>query len=92
MAKINWTQVLSIILFVIVVYMILTRLFGHSATDLAITVGLFVLLFINQYQLNREMGEIKSALKYGFIKVKEDISRIDEGIMVINKKTKNIRP
>lgn len=88
MAKINWIQVLSIILFVIVVYMILTRLFGHSATDLAITVGLFVLLFINQYQLNREVGEIKSALKYDFIKVKEDIQKVNGGITLINKKLK----
>lgn len=84
----DWTKVLVILLFVLVVYMILTRLFGHSATDLAITLGLFTLLFVNQYQLNREVGEIKSALKYDFIKVKEDIQKVNKGITLINTKLK----
>ncbi len=76
MVKIGWLEVLIMVMFVIVVYMILTRLFGHSATDLAITVGLFTLLFANQYKINRELGEIKISITQSFERVKEDMHQI----------------
>jgi len=82
MTKFNWTQAVMIILFIFVVYMILTRLLGHSATDLAIALGLFGLLFVNQYQLNREVGEIKTSLKHSFQKVHEDIMVIKRRLKV----------
>lgn len=72
--KFDWVDVLIIALFVIVIYMVLTRIFGHSATDLAIMMGLFALLFMNQYKINREIGEIKTTMKRSFEKVKHEIS------------------
>ncbi len=84
----TWTQAASIILFILAVYMILTRLFGHSVTDLAITAGLFTLLFINQYHLNREMGEMKTSMKFSFTHVKDDIGTIKNDLISIKKKLK----
>ena len=80
--KITWTQVLAVLLFILVVYMILTRIYGHSATDIAIALGLFTLLFVNQYQLNREVGEIKLSLKHSFQRVHEDITMIKRKLKV----------
>lgn len=86
MAKITWIQALSIVLFVLVVYMILTRIVGHSATDLAVAIGLFILLFTNQYALNREVGELKIQSKQRFEKVKEDITLINTNLNLIKTK------
>lgn len=72
----TWTDALLIILFIAVLYLILTRIFGHSASDLSILIGLFTLLFTNQYRLNREIGEVKMTMKHSFEKVKEDITAI----------------
>lgn len=71
--QLTWVQGLVLVLFILVVYMILTRLFGHFATDLAIMLGLFTLLFANQYQLNREMGVLQEVIRHNFRKVREDI-------------------
>ncbi len=74
--KFTWIDGLIVLIFMVVVYMLLTRIFGHSATDLAITVGLFVLLFTNQYKINREMGELKSNMAHSFNKIREDVGLI----------------
>ncbi len=73
---------MSIILFVVVIYMILTRIFGHSATDLAIVIGLVVLLFTNQYGLNREIGELRISIKHSFENVKNDIELIKRRLKI----------
>ena len=53
-------------MFILAVYFILTRIFGHSATDITISASLFTILsgIIYQignmvYKLNREFGEFK---------------------------------
>lgn len=88
MAKITWVQALSIVLFVLVVYMILTRIFGHSATDLAITITLFTLLYVNQYHLNREVGEIRITTKQSFEKFREENNLIKQDLQLIKTKLK----
>ena len=76
--KFTWIDALIIIMFIVVVYMLLTRIFGHSATDLAIMAGLFGLLFVNQFKANRERGEMKVNMSHSFNKIKEDIDLIKE--------------
>lgn len=86
MRKINWLEILFWIILAVLIIMILTRIFGGSATDvqiyIAITTGM---LTIMSYivKMNREIGEIKiemkhisSGIKQGFIKIREDINKL----------------
>ena len=71
--------------------MILTRIFGSSATDVQIYLGfvsgiLIVMSFIAR--LNRETGEMKIQMKNSFDKVKDDIANIKKNIQEINRKLK----
>lgn len=91
MVKFGWVDVLIVILFLLSVYLILTRIFGRSATDLAIGVSLFTFLGILIYQnninttnhiikLNREFGEFKIKTINSFDKLKEDLGEIKDKI------------
>lgn len=80
--KINWIDILIIILFILAVYFILTRIFGHSASDLVISITLFTLLAAALYRLNRELGEFKIKTLNSFDKLKEDINLIKEKLKI----------
>jgi len=74
--KINWMDIITIILFILAVYFILTRIFGHSATEITISVTLFTLIGGLLYKLNREFGEFRVKTINSFEKLKEDINKI----------------
>lgn len=83
MKKFGLIDAMIIILFLLAVYFILTRIFGHSATELTISVTLFGILAGLIYKnmdktsnLNREVGEIKIHMVNSFKKVREDIGEI----------------
>ena len=65
-----------IILFILSVYFILTRIFGHSATDVTISVTLFTLIGGLLYKLNREFGEFKIRTVNSFERLKEISNKI----------------
>lgn len=74
--RFTWIDALTIILFLLAVYFILTRIFGHSATDLVISITLFGTLGGLLYNLNREIGEFKVKTINSFEKMKKDIEEI----------------
>ena len=84
--KIEPLEILLWIVMLILFYMILTRIFGHSATDIQIYLGfisgfLIIMGFFmrsndNYNKLNREVGEIKISMTHSFQKIKEDINEI----------------
>ena len=80
MVKISWIDVMIIILFILSVYFILTRIFGHSATDVTISVTLFTLIGGLLYKLNREFGEFKIRTVNSFERLKEDLKEINKKI------------
>ena len=95
MKKFSWIDVLIIILFLLSVYLILTRIFGHSATDLAIGIALSSALGSLLYKLNREFGEFKIKTINSFKNIKKDIAQIKgnaeeiiNGISEIKRKVK----
>ncbi len=61
--EVTWYQALAVALTALFFYMVLTRIFGHSATDFALTTTLFGMLGTWLYNLNREVGELKTELK-----------------------------
>jgi len=93
--KIEWLEILFWIIMIILFIMILSRIFGHSATDIQIYLAIFTGLFIimghilklnnNIGKLNREIGEIKIQMISSFKKVREDISKLT---LSKNKQTK----
>jgi len=74
--KISWIDILIIILFILAVYFILTRIFGHSASDLTISITLFTFLVGLLYKLNREFGEFRVRTINSFAKLKKDMNLI----------------
>lgn len=74
--RIDLIDGLIIVLFILAVYFILTRIFGHSATDLTISVTLFTLLGGLLYKLNREFGEFRIKAINSFENLKKDIETI----------------
>jgi len=86
MKVIDWILNILIIVFLIgTVYMILWKILGDSPTDFQIiswAVGLFSAavfkLFSFTYNMNREVGELKTGVKDGFRRIKEDIGKIDD--------------
>ena len=76
--KIDFIDIIIIILLVLAVYFILTRIFGHTATDTTISVTLFTLLGGLLYKLNREFGEFKIRTMNSFNNLKDDIKEIKE--------------
>ena len=75
--KFKILDLVIVLLFLLFVYFVLTRIFGHSATDFTIMITLFTILGGLLYNLNREFGEFKVKTVHGFGKVREDIKEID---------------
>lgn len=88
MAKGSLVDILIVILFLLAVYFILTRIFGHSASDLAISVTLFTLVGGMLYKLNREFGEFKIRAINTFNRLKDDVSEIKEAVTEAKTKRK----
>lgn len=80
--KISWIDIVIIILFILAVYFILTRIFGHSASDLTISITLFSLLGGLLYKLNREFGEFKIKAINSFDNIKQDLNLIKKKLKV----------
>ena len=84
----GWLEVLFWIVMAVLVGMILTRVFGHSATDVQIYIGIvsgFFLITGYMMRMNREIGEIKIDMKHGFERVREDINGIKDNISRLGK-------
>jgi len=80
--KLTWIDIVLVILFILSVYFILTRIFGHSATDLAISVSLFTFLAGLLYKLNREIGEFKIKSINSFDNLKQDMILIKKRLKI----------
>lgn len=80
--KINWIDIVLVILFILAIYFILTRIFGHSVSDLAISVTLFSFLAGALYKLNGEFGEFRIRTINGFNKLKEDTNLIKKKLKI----------
>ncbi len=86
----TFLDVLIVILFLLLVYFFLTRIFGHSATDLSIMIGLFsllVTLFAKGayvlYKLNREFGEFKIKTIMSFERMHSDMQKIKNKLKIM---------
>ena len=83
MRRFDWLDALMILLFLLAVYFILTRIFGHSASDIAIFVSLFGFLAVALYKLNRVFGEMKVRVSYVEKGIKEGFDRVRGDINVL---------
>lgn len=86
--KIEWIEILFLIIIIILFVMILTRIFGNSATDVQIYIGFItslvaIMIFIAKHY--RETGEIRRDMRHNFQMVKEDINRIESKIDMLSK-------
>ncbi len=86
--KVRWPDIIALIFFLLAIYLILTIIFGHSATPIEVTVTLFGGLAFLVYRINREVGEVKISIKYGFKKIKEDMDIIKGNMDLIKRKLK----
>ncbi len=90
--KFIWLDVLGVVFLLFAIYLILTTIFGNSATPIEVTLMLFIglgSLFGSQlYKLNRETGEIRVSMKQSFERVKEDIKEIKRDISFIKNRIK----
>jgi len=91
--RIGWNEILIIVFFLLAVYFILTRIFGHSADNLTITATLFMILanlslfFVSSlYKLNREVGEMRLNMVNSFKKVADDMIELKRDIGEIKRK------
>ena len=89
--KIEWLEIFIWIVILILFGMILSRMFGKSATDVQIYIGFItslvaIVLFMAKHY--RETGEIKINMRHGFNKVREDIKRLENKIDGLNKRGK----
>lgn len=87
--KFSWVDILAVILFLLSVYLILLRLFGHSPTEIEIMIMLFSLIitlifkgYTEISKLNREVGEIKIGVMNEFKKVTEDMQMIKNKLKI----------
>ncbi len=78
MRKFRLFDLWLIFLFLLSVYFILTRIFGHSATNLTIMIGLFIFLSNIVFNLNREFGEFKTKTINSFDRAKEDMGELKQ--------------
>ncbi len=81
--KIEWLEILFWVVMIILFIMILTRVFGNSATEIQIFLGfvtgfMIIMGFIAKH--HREIGEIKINMKHSFAKAKEDMDRMERKI------------
>lgn len=72
----TFLDILIVILFLLSVYFVLTRIFGHSATDLTITLTFIGALGTLLYRLNREFGEFKMKTVMSFEKIHTDMEKL----------------
>ena len=89
--KIEWFEILFWIFLIILIIMILSRIFGKSATDINIilTIAAIMLAIMGHIvKMNREIGEIKVGIKYSFNNIKNDMNSIKKGLNLIKKKLK----
>jgi len=89
MKKFSWIDILILFLFLLSVYFILIRIFGHSANDLTIIVSLFTflgsLIFKSihlSFNLNRELGEFRIKTIHSFKSIKGDINLIKKKLKI----------
>ncbi len=61
--KIDWLYMLFWVFVVIFIIMILTRIFGHSATDLQIFISISGIFFTSIADLYRRIGNIESDIR-----------------------------
>lgn len=90
--KIEWLEILFWMIMIVLFIMILTRIFGKSATDIQIYLAFFASLLIimgriiklnnNFGKLSREIGEFKIKTINSFDKIKEDINSIKKKLKV----------
>ena len=98
--KIEPLEILLWVVILILFYMILTRIFGNSATDIQIYLGflssfLVVIGFLigtnnKVSNLNREMGEAKISIKHNFERVRNDVNIIKEDTNKLREDIKRI--
>ena len=77
--KIEWLEILFWIIIIVLFIMILTRVFGSSASDVQIYIGfvsgfIVVMGFIAKH--HREIGVMKSEVKHGFEKVRGSFDKV----------------
>jgi len=60
----------------VLIFMLISRLTGHSATDVQIFLTIFGLVFTSITDMHRRIGSIESRVESGFKKVSEDMSLI----------------
>ena len=82
----GWLEILFWIVIIVLFIMILTRIFGKSATDVQIYITILTgMLAIMTYliksnnqisKMNREIGEMKTQITESFKKVREDINKL----------------
>lgn len=84
--KAHWLEITALVFFLLAVYLILTTIFGNSATPIEVTITLIGGLSVLIYRMNREIGEIKTNMKHSFGKIKEDINLIRGDLGLIKKK------
>ena len=92
MKKLNWFEILFWIFIIILIIMILTRIFGKSATDTQIYITLIIVMLtimgslvkIMSYivKMNREIGEIKVQMTNNFDSIKKDITLIKNKLKI----------
>ena len=90
--KIEWLEVLFWIVMVILFIMILTRIFGNSATDVQIYLAFFTSSLIivgyliksnnNTNNLSRELEEFKMKTIHSFDNIKQDIILIKNKLKI----------
>ncbi len=85
--EVTWYQTLAVVLTLLLLCMIITRIFGHSATDIMIIMTAFSTFGTWIYNLEkrtsgieREVGELKTHVQHGFANVKKDVSEIKENL------------
>jgi len=88
-------NIILIILIIVGIYLFLNRIFGHSPTDLQLILWLFgffgtamVKMFSLVYNINREIGELKTNTKESFNKIRTDVSEIEQEISEIKNSLK----
>ena len=87
--KVEWIDIFFWIILIVLFTMVLTRVFGNSATDIQIYIAIITALagIINYVaKHHREIGEIKIDMKHSFSKVRGDINRLEGKIDILLKK------
>ena len=90
-AKIEWFEVLFWIMMMMLFVMILSRIFGKSATDFHIflTFSMMIVTIMGYIvKMNREIGEMKIQMRESFNKADKEISILKQDINLIKNKLK----